>query len=67
MPDHLDPDPRSQEPSPVPGMTRLEFDEYAANIRWFSKIPVDQVLAETRRFAEEERWMATLARQLDER
>jgi hypothetical protein len=48
-------------------MTRLEFDEYAANLRWFSKVPVDLVLAETRRFAEEERWMAQLAEQLRER
>ena len=52
------------EAAPIVGMTRLEFDECAANLRWFSKVPVDLVLAETRRFAEEERWMAQLAEQL---
>ena len=34
--DVVGPDPRAYQPSPVPGMTKLEYDEIAAQIHWMA-------------------------------
>ena len=37
-------DPRFDEPSPVPGLSRLAFEDYAREIRWFSRLTAGQVV-----------------------
>ncbi len=33
--------PEDAEPSPVPGLSRGEYDELADNLRWFGPLPLD--------------------------
>lgn len=47
--DVLGPDPRAYEPSPVPGMTRLEYEEIAEQIRWLGRYTLTEKLRAAQR------------------
>ena len=60
--DVLGTDPRAYQPSPVPGMTRLEYDEILDQVRWMARYTLTEKLrAAQRAVAQEERFFGSRA------
>lgn len=65
MSDRSDPGPdlgpidEPDEPSPVEGLTRAEYDAIADDIRWFSRLTLGQKLRSAEHYLREDRWLRT--------